>query len=389
MIKHFTSMKIFLFTLLLAITGLKGFGQTVYSDDQVIKISNYMTELEKRDSLIKLALSGIDEAPPAAEKPAASVKGINICGKLTGLNKARFPITDITLMLVKENGEVISQKTANNGNFNFQNVDPNTAYRFRISPEDTKVMEAGKLIIFDCKGQTVNTISKGTDAYDYKLTSAEQTQLSTEGTSMVSSGGSGGGGNNTVTDPVAKINSIKANYEKLKADSKACEDKLADLQKKFNDLEKIFDALKSKPQDMDTDLQLYDGNLISKYLKYINFKTNDATLDEEAYRALDGLIVQMKKFPKVTFVINGHADNSGTDAVNMKLSQERADVVKNYLVSKRVDTKRISTQAFGSAYPVASNEVEEGRAQNRRVEIKVGSAPATAPAKTKAKAKTK
>jgi outer membrane protein OmpA-like peptidoglycan-associated protein len=381
-------MRIFLFTLLLAVTGLKGFGQTVYSDEQVIKISDYMTELEKRDSLVKLALSGIDETPPTPATPVSSVKAINICGKLTGLNKARFPITDITLMLVKENGEVISQKTANNGNFNFQNVDPNTTYRFKISPEDTKVMEAGKLIIFDCKGQTVNTISKGVDAYDYKLTGTEQTQLSMEGTGMVSSGGPGGSNNsNTVTDPVAKINSIKTNYEKLKADTKACEDKVADLQKKFNELEKIFDALKSKPQDLDTDLQLYDGNLLSKYLKYINFKTNDATLDEEAYRALDALIGQMNKFPKVKFVINGHADNSGTDAVNMKLSQERADVVKNYLVSKKVDIKRISTQAFGSAYPIANNEVEEGRAKNRRVEIKVGSAPAAAPSKAKAKTK--
>ena len=85
---------------------------------------------------------------------------------------------------------------------------------------------------------------------------AEQTQLSTEGTGMVSSGGSGGGTTQAVSDPVAKINSIKTNYEKLKADAKACENKVADLQKKFNELEKIFDALKSKPQDMDTDLQL-------------------------------------------------------------------------------------------------------------------------------------
>jgi outer membrane protein OmpA-like peptidoglycan-associated protein len=386
-------MRIIIVILLLALTGLKSFGQTVYSDDQVIKISDYITELEKRDSLIKLALSGIDDKPATVTAPTAtsSVKTINICGKLTGLNKTRFPITDITLMLVKENGEVISQKTANNGNFNFQNVDPATGYSLKISPEDTKVIEAGKLIIFDCKGQTVNTISKGMDAYDYKLTGTEQTQLSTEGTGMVTSGGSGGsttGNVSAVTDPVAKINSIKTNYEKLKADTKACEDKVADLQKKFNELEKIFDALKSKPQDLDTDLQLYDGSLLAKYLKYVNFKTNDATLDEEAYKSLDALITQLKKFPKVKFIIYGHADNSGTDVMNMKLSQDRANVVKDYLASKKVDMKRFSTQAMGSAYPIANNEVEEGRAKNRRVEIKVGSGATAAPA-AKAKAKTK
>lgn len=376
-------MRIYLFIALFAITALKTFGQTVYSDDQVIRISDYITELEKRDSLIRLALAGVDETMPATST-AAPVRAINICGKLTGLNKARFPITDITLMLVNDRGEVISQKTANNGNFNFQNVDPNTGYRFKISSEDTKLLEAGKLIIFDCKNQTVNTISKNGDAYDYRLSDTEKAQLSMQGSGMVSSGGNGGG--STVSDPLEKIQTLKANYEKLKADAKACESKVSELQKKFTELEKIFDALKSKPQDMDTDLQLYDGNLLSKYLKYINFKSNDASLDEEAYRSLDALIAQLKKFPKVKFVINGHADNSGTDLINMKLSQERADAVKNYLISKKVDVKRISTQALGSAYPIASNDVEEGRAKNRRVEIKVGAAATPAPTK---KVKTK
>lgn len=376
-------MRIHLFIALFAFTALKTVGQTVYSDDQVIKISDYITELERRDSLIKLALAGVDETTPAVSS-ASSVKAINICGKLTGLNKARFPITDITLMLVKDNGEVISQKTANNGNFNFQNVDPNASYSFKISSEDTKVLEAGKLIIFDCKNQTVNTISRNGESYDYHLTDTEKTQLSMEGSGMVSSGGNSS--SSTVSDPVAKIQTLKANYEKLKTDAKACESKVSDLQKKFSELEKIFDALKSKPQDMDTDLQLYDGSLLSKYLKYINFKSNDASLDEEAYRSLDALILQLKKFPKVKFVINGHADNSGTDLINMKLSQERADAVKNYLVSRKVDVKRISTQALGSAYPIANNDVEEGRAKNRRVEIKVGAAAPVAPAK---KVKTK
>lgn len=364
--------------LLLALTGFKSYGQTVYSDDQVIKISDYITELEKRDSIIKSTLAGIDASLPGEKdtKP----KTVNICGKLTGLNKTQFPITDINLMLVKDNGEILSQKTSNNGNFNFQNINPADNYSFKISAEDTKIIEATKIIILDCNGKTVKIISKNENGFfEYKLLDVEESQLTTEGTGL--------GGD---MDPIAKINTIKTNFEKLKADAKACETNVADLQKKFKELEKIFDALKSKPQDQDTDLQLYDGSLLAKYLKYVNFKTNDATLDEEAYASLDALILQMKKFPKVKFVINGHADNSGTDAVNMKLAQERADVVKNYLVSKKVDIKRISTQAYGSAYPIANNEVEEGRAKNRRVEIKVGSGATAAPAaKPKAKAKTK
>lgn len=353
-------MKAILLTLLMSFFVVKGFGQTVYSDDQVIKISDYLTELEKRDSVIKSVLAGIDENLPG-QGNSTQPKAVNICGKLTGLNKTQFPITDINLLLVKDNGEILSQKTSNNGNFNFKNINPSDHYSFKISAEDTKIIQASKIIISDCNGKTVKIISKNeTGFFEYKLLEVEETQLSTEGTGLA--GGT--------TDPVVKINTLKTNFEKLKADTKACEANVADLQKKFNELEKIFDALKSKPQDMDTDLQLYDANLLSKYLKYINFKSNDATLDEDAYRSLDALVVQLKKFPKVKFIIQGHADNSGTDAINTKLSQERADVVKAYLVSKKVDVKRISTKAMGSAYPIANNDMEEGRAKNRRVEIK-------------------
>ncbi|MES2132253.1 MAG: OmpA family protein [Bacteroidota bacterium] len=353
-------MKAIILTLLISFFIVKGFGQTVYSDDQVIKISDYLTELEKRDSIIKSVLAGIDENLPG-QGDNTKPKAVNICGKLTGLNKTQFPITDINLMLVKDNGETLTQKTSNNGNFNFKNVNPSENYSFKLSAEDTKIIQASKIIISDCSGKTVKIISKNeTGFFEYKLLDVEKTQMSTE-----SNGVAGG-----TADPVAKINTLKTNFEKLKADTKACEANVADLQKKFNELEKIFDALKSKPQDMDTDLQLYDSNLLSKYLKLIQFKSNDATLDEEAYRSLDALAVQLKKFPKVKFMIQGHADNSGTDAINTKLSQERADAVKAYLVSKAVDTKRISTQAMGSAYPIANNDVEEGRAKNRRVEIK-------------------
>jgi len=373
-------MKLTLLTLLFSCFFVRGFSQTVYSNEQVIKISDYLTKLEKQDSLIRTMLAGLDVSL-SATKEEPKPKTVNLCGKLTGLNKAQFPITDINLMLVKENGEVISQKTSNNGNFNFQNINPTENYSFKISPEDTKIIQAGKIIISDCNGKTVKIISKNNDGFfEYKILDIEKAQMSTEG-----SGAEG----SVSMDPLAKITTLKTNFEKLKEDTKACEANVADLQKKFSELEKIFDALKSKPQDMDTDLQLYDGNLLSKYLKLINFKSNDATLDEEAYKSLDALTVQLRKFTKVKFVIQGHADNSGTDEKNLKLSQERADVVKAYLVSKKVDVKRISTQAMGSAYPIANNEVEEGRAKNRRVEIKANNNSAPTASKSKAKGKGK
>src|SRR4051812_9013713 len=105
-------MKATLLTLLISFFVVKCFGQTVYSDDQVIKISDYLTELEKRDSIIKSVLAGIDENLPG-QGNSTQPKTVNICGKLTGLNKSQFPITDINLMLVKDNGETLTQKTSN------------------------------------------------------------------------------------------------------------------------------------------------------------------------------------------------------------------------------------------------------------------------------------
>jgi outer membrane protein OmpA-like peptidoglycan-associated protein len=69
--------------------------------------------------------------------------------------------------------------------------------------------------------------------------------------------------------------------------------------------------------------------------------------------------------------VNGFTDSVGSDAVNMRLSQQRADAVANYLKGNGVNPARITSTGFGPANPVASNDTDLGRAQNRRVEIKL------------------
>ena len=64
-----------------------------------------------------------------------------------------------------------------------------------------------------------------------------------------------------------------------------------------------------------------------------------------------------------------HTDNTGSDAINQPLSENRAAAVKDFLVSKGVASKRITTQGLGSKSPVATNDTEAGRTQNRRVEV--------------------
>jgi OOP family OmpA-OmpF porin len=79
----------------------------------------------------------------------------------------------------------------------------------------------------------------------------------------------------------------------------------------------------------------------------------------------------MKLNPSVMIQLSGHTDNRGRHEMNMKLSRERVDAVKAYLVSKGVESRRISGQGFGGTRPIADNDAEETRALNRRVEFTI------------------
>ena len=69
--------------------------------------------------------------------------------------------------------------------------------------------------------------------------------------------------------------------------------------------------------------------------------------------------------------VEGHTDNVGKAEVNKKLSQKRADAVKDYLIKKGIEADRLSAIGYGSEQPIADNKTKEGRAQNRRVEFKI------------------
>jgi len=70
--------------------------------------------------------------------------------------------------------------------------------------------------------------------------------------------------------------------------------------------------------------------------------------------------------------VYGYTDNNGSDAVNIPLSEKRADAVKHYLLKKGLPEGRVETKGFGSSKPVADNNTEAGRSKNRRVEIVLG-----------------
>ncbi len=101
----------------------------------------------------------------------------------------------------------------------------------------------------------------------------------------------------------------------------------------------------------------------------IYFETNSSTLKSESYPALDKLAGYLKLFPKTVVDVSGHTDNTGNADYNMELSKKRADAVKAYLVSKGIAESRINSQGYGQTAPIDTNDTEEGKAKNRRVEI--------------------
>jgi len=103
----------------------------------------------------------------------------------------------------------------------------------------------------------------------------------------------------------------------------------------------------------------------------ILFETNKAELNFSSRTALSKFAKTLMDYPDTNVMIYGHTDITGSDAINQPLSENRANAVKKYLVDEGVNGARITTQGMGSYSPVASNDTEAGRQQNRRVEIAI------------------
>jgi outer membrane protein OmpA-like peptidoglycan-associated protein len=103
----------------------------------------------------------------------------------------------------------------------------------------------------------------------------------------------------------------------------------------------------------------------------ITFALNSADLNSQFFSALEGVGVVLKEYNKTVIEIAGHTDSSGSDQYNQTLSQRRAQAVANYLTSQGVQNGRLITVGAGEAHPIASNDTEQGRAANRRVELTI------------------
>lgn len=105
----------------------------------------------------------------------------------------------------------------------------------------------------------------------------------------------------------------------------------------------------------------------------VAFASGSANISSSFYKALDSVAAVLNKSPETTITISGHTDSKGNPDANQQLSKNRADSVARYLVNKGISAQRIQTTGFGDRNPVASNDNEDGRSKNRRVEIKIHS----------------
>ncbi len=112
-----------------------------------------------------------------------------------------------------------------------------------------------------------------------------------------------------------------------------------------------------------------DGILVN--LPDVTFAVNSSTISPNMRQTLDGVAQSMVNYPNSLIDVMGHTDSTGSDAYNLNLSRQRAESVTNYLVSRGVARARIESIGYGEQYPVADNSTEAGRAQNRRVEIRI------------------
>jgi OOP family OmpA-OmpF porin len=103
----------------------------------------------------------------------------------------------------------------------------------------------------------------------------------------------------------------------------------------------------------------------------ITFATGKATLSPESTKQVTNIAEILKAFPNAELKIGGYTDNTGSAKANLALSGQRASAVKNALTSMGIDASRLDSEGYGSAHPVTTNETEEGRQQNRRIDVQV------------------
>jgi len=132
--------------------------------------------------------------------------------------------------------------------------------------------------------------------------------------------------------------------------------------------EKAINDLSLQPLELSLAPAKIGGEIVTHS---IQFKTESANLEPSSLTVLENVLTMMRENPKISIEIAGHTDSTGSSEFNLKLSKLRAESVRDWLIRNGISSERLSTKGYGETKPVADNKTEEGRAKNRRTEIRI------------------
>ena len=131
------------------------------------------------------------------------------------------------------------------------------------------------------------------------------------------------------------------------------------------------DALRDRLQGSGVQVSRQGDNLNLIMPGNITFATNQSAIRSDFYDVLNSVVLVLKEYNQTTVIVSGYTDSTGSLALNQRLSEDRANSVRNYFASQQIAGNRLQAAGYGPSNPVASNATEEGRQANRRVEIKL------------------
>ena len=129
--------------------------------------------------------------------------------------------------------------------------------------------------------------------------------------------------------------------------------------------------LRARTAGTDVRVTRQGDNLVLNMPSNVTFDYDSATVQPQFKATLDQVAQVLADYNETYIDVYGHTDSTGSDAYNQQLSERRADAVAGYLETRGVQSARIGTRGFGETQPIAPNDTEEGRAANRRVEIRI------------------
>lgn len=132
-----------------------------------------------------------------------------------------------------------------------------------------------------------------------------------------------------------------------------------------DDKDKCPDSPTDKPVDED------GCTIVSVTLKNVQFEFNSSELTASSSESLDKVVDAMNEYDQLRIEIQAHSDNMGDAGYNQSLSEKRANSVRDYLIGQGISSGRMVAKGYGETQPVADNDTSDGRAANRRVELKV------------------